>query len=78
MVFLVDHNIEGYAFILFGTLGVDGWLDFLPIRFIMFPEANLSVDSDDHVVWRFAQANQMILLTANRSMKGIDSLEQTI
>ncbi|NEQ81647.1 MAG: ACP S-malonyltransferase [Moorea sp. SIO2I5] len=78
MLFLIDHNIEGYALILFGTLGSNGWLDFVPIRFIMFPELNLPINSDDRVVWRLAQANQMILLTANRSMKGKDSLEQTI
>jgi hypothetical protein len=30
----------------------------------------LPKDSSDRVVWRFAQANQMILLTANRRMKG--------
>lgn len=30
------------------------------------------------VVWQFAQTNQMILITANRNMKGEDSLEQTI
>lgn len=44
----------------------------------MFDEAKLAVDSSDRAVWRFAQDNQMILLTANRRMKGIDSLEQTI
>ena len=36
----------------------------------------MSTDSDDRVVWRLAQENQMILFTANRSMKGKDSLEQ--
>ncbi|GBE94617.1 ACP S-malonyltransferase [Nostoc cycadae WK-1] len=30
------------------------------------------------MVWLFAQEKQMILLTANRSMKGEDSLEQVI
>ncbi len=44
----------------------------------MFDEAELAVDSSDRIVWRFAQDNQMILLTANRRMKGIDSLEQII
>nr|WP_225912154.1 hypothetical protein [Nostoc flagelliforme] len=39
---------------------------------------DLSSNSDDRVVWRLAQENQMILLTANRSMKGKDSLEQVI
>ena len=36
------------------------------------------MNSSDRQVWQFAQANQMILLTANRSMKGKDSLEQVI
>jgi hypothetical protein len=39
---------------------------------------DLSIDSNDRVVWRVAQAKQMILLTANRSMKGEDSLEQVL
>lgn len=37
-----------------------------------------TIDSNDRAVWRLAQANNMILLTANRSMKGEDSLEQVI
>jgi hypothetical protein len=41
-------------------------------------ENSLSVASDDRVVWRFAQANQMILITANRRMKGKNSLEQVL
>ena len=44
----------------------------------MFDKAELTFDSSDRAVWRFAQDNQMILLTANRRMKGIDSLEQII
>lgn len=78
MEFLVDHNIEGYALLLYGTLGTEGWLDFVPIRFILFPEVNLLVNSNDREVWRFAQTHHLILLTANRSMKGVNSLEQTI
>ncbi|BAY15153.1 hypothetical protein NIES21_09680 [Anabaenopsis circularis NIES-21] len=37
-----------------------------------------STESSDRMVWLFAQEKQMILLTANRSMKGEDSLEQVI
>ena len=78
MIFLVDHNLEGHALILAGSVSNLGWLDVLPIRFITFQEIELSVASSDRVVWQVAQANQMILLTANRSMKGEDSLEQVI
>ncbi|NET58513.1 MAG: ACP S-malonyltransferase [Symploca sp. SIO2E6] len=78
MIFLVDHNFKGHARILMGSIASQGWLDFIPIRFVMFEEVGLSNDSNDRVVWRLAQKNQMILLTANRSMKDEDSLEQVM
>lgn len=63
---------------LFGSIIYEGWLDTLPIRFVSFDEVQLPITSSDRVVWRFAQENQMILLTANRSMKDEDSLEQVL
>lgn len=63
---------------LFGSITSEGWLDILRIRFVYFDEVKLPITSSDRVVWRFAQENQMILLTANRSMKGEDSLEQVL
>jgi hypothetical protein len=68
MIFLIDHNIEGQALMLFGSLTAGGWLDILPIRFVSFDEAQLPIESSDRMVWRFAQEKQMILLTANRSI----------
>jgi hypothetical protein len=78
MIFFVDHNLEGHALLLSGRLTNQGWLDLLPIRFVFLEEVGLPVNSSDRVVWRFAQTNQMILLTANRRMKGKDSLEQVL
>jgi hypothetical protein len=78
MIFLIDHNLKGHALVLFGAIASQGWLDIVPIQFVTFDEMNLSIDSDDRGVWRLAQENQMILLTANRSMKGKDSLEQVM
>lgn len=78
MIFLIDHNLGGHAEILLGNIASQGWLELLPIRFVTFKEMKLAIDSSDRVVWRIAQANQMILLTANRSMKGEDSLEQVL
>ncbi len=78
MIFLVDHNLEGHALLLSGNIASLGWLDLLPIRFVTFQEVELAVNSNDRVVWRFSQANQMVLLTANRSMKGQHSLEQVM
>ena len=78
MIFLIDHNLKGHARILLGSIASQGWLESVPIRFVMFDEIGLSIDSNDRVVWRQAQDHQMILLTANRSMKDEDSLEQVM
>jgi hypothetical protein len=75
---LADHNIEGQALLLWGTLGAAGWLELVPLRLVRFAEVGLPHTSSDREVWRFAQANQMYLLTDNRNMEGGDSLEQTI
>jgi hypothetical protein len=78
MIFLIDHNLKGHALVLFGAIASQGWLDVLPIQFVNFAEVDLAIDSNDRVVWRLAQEKRMILLTANRSMKGKDSLEQVM
>jgi hypothetical protein len=78
MILLFDHNLEGHALILLGNIANQGWIELLPIRFVTFKEMDLSIYSTDRTVWQVAQANQMILMTANRSMKGEDSLEQVL
>ncbi len=78
MMILVDHNLKGYIVLLRGTLAADGWLDLLSIEFVTLEEAGLEVDASDRIIWRLAQTNSMLLLTANRNAKGKDSLEQTI
>ncbi len=78
MNLLVDYNLDGYAVILLGILAKRGWLDLLAIQFVSFREAGLPMNSSDRVVWNYAQANQMLILTANRNMKSEDSLEQVM
>ena len=78
MIFLIDHNLQGHSLVFFGAIANQGWLNTIPIQFVTFAEIGLSINSDDRVVWRCAQENQMILLTANRSMKGSNSLEQVM
>ncbi len=78
MNFLVDYNLDGYAVVLLGILSKRGWLEVLSIQFVTFREAGLPMDSSDRVVWNYAQTNQMMILTANRNMKGEDSLEQVM
>ena len=77
-VILIDHNMEGQAVLLWDTLKKSGFLNLLPMKMVMFSDVGLAENSNDREVWRFAQANQMILLTDNRSAHEPDSLEQTI
>ena len=70
MIILVDYNLTGYIVLFQGTLAADGWLDLLSIRFMTLKEAGLATDSNDRVIWQFAQSHQMLLLTANRNAKG--------
>lgn len=78
MNFLIDYNLRGQAALLWGTLASEGWLELMSIRFIGFEEVGLLENSSDRLVWQIAQAKQMVILTANRNMKGDDSLEQVI
>jgi len=61
-----------------GSIALRRWLDIVAIELVTFADVGLPADSDDRVVWRFAQANQMLLLTANRNAKGEDSLERVM
>ncbi len=75
---LADHHLEGLAEHLERILAADGWLELAAIRFVTLSEAGLANESSDRAVWRLAQAEQMVLLTANRNMKGNNSLEATL
>jgi hypothetical protein len=74
----VDHNMRGQAALLWGTLAAAGWLEVVPLRLVTFQEVELSIESSDRAIWRFAQTHGMLLLTDNRRMRGADSLEQTL
>lgn len=54
MIFLIDHNLKGHALVLFGAIASQGWLDIVSIQFVTFAEIELSINSDDRVVWRLA------------------------
>ena len=78
MIVLADYNLNRQAILISGSLVAGGWLDLAPIQLMTFEGIGLSADSNDRVVWRFAQTNGMLLLTANRNAKGEDSLEQVM
>lgn len=78
MIVLIDYNLNRQALLLSGSLANGGWLELVSIRLVTFEEIGLPANSSDRIVWQFAQANQMLLLTANRNAKGEDSLEQVM
>jgi hypothetical protein len=75
---LVDHNMEGQAILLWGTLAAEGWLALVPLQLLRFADVGLPPDAGDREVWRLAQTRGMLLLTVNRNMREPGSLEQTI
>lgn len=75
---LVDYHMEGQAELIWSVLAAEGWLALIPLQLIRFRNVGLHKRSTDRAVWRFAQQNQMILLTNNRNMEGATSLEQTL
>ena len=44
---LVDHDVEGQAFLLWGTLSAMGWLELLPMRLVRLADVGLPDDSTD-------------------------------
>jgi hypothetical protein len=75
---LIDHNIEGHALRVWEAFQAQGWSDVISLNMLTFDAVDLAFDSSDRDVWRFAQAQSMVLLTANRNMNEADSLERTI
>lgn len=73
---MIDYNLRGQAVLLWGTIATEGWLELIAIRFVGFEEVGLFENSSDRLVWQVAQSNQMIILTANRNMKGDESLSR--
>jgi hypothetical protein len=75
---LVDHDIEGQGAMLWRAYNASGWAEIVPLTFVFFAQVGLPINSNDRNIWRFAQKNKMILITANRRMKEPDALERTL
>lgn len=75
---LVDYHLEGKARRLWSTLSADGWVELVETQFVTLAQVGLPATANDRAIWRYVQAQGMLLLTGNRNMKGDDSLEQTL
>jgi hypothetical protein len=78
MKVLLDHHLKKQGILLWAVMENEGWLNLLDIPMRTFADVGLPIDSNDRDVWRFAQENQLILLTGNRNNDDKDSLAQTI
>jgi hypothetical protein len=75
---LVDHNLEGFARLLFKEMQKQGWAELLDLKFVYFADVSLDTKSDDGIVWRFAQNAGMVILTDNRNRKDETALAAVI
>ncbi len=75
---LADHEIEGQVDQLWRIVQAEEWSALFAVKVVRFRDVNLAENSSDRIVWRYVQQNQMLLLTANRSMHAEDSLAQTL
>ncbi|MBO0720831.1 MAG: DUF5615 family PIN-like protein [Blastocatellia bacterium] len=48
------------------------------VKFVTMHDVGLAAETDDRDVWRFCQANSLILLTGNRNKEDDTSLEHTL
>lgn len=75
---LLDHDIEGLGGLLWSAASRDEWHAFNVEQFLTFRQLGISVTDNDRTIYRFAQANSLLFMTANRNMHEPDSLEQTL
>ena len=78
---LPDINCQGHFQVLLRLLADvsrgELW-NFLNLAILTFDDLNLAADASDRLLWQTCQANDVVLITANRNADDPDSLERTI
>jgi predicted nuclease of predicted toxin-antitoxin system len=75
---LLDHDLEGHVVFLEAGLAETGWHQLLAIEFLRLRDCGLPDSTPDDEVWRYAQAQRLLLLTNNRNNDDETSLHATI
>jgi len=78
---LSDHDVEGHLAVLLAIWTSDDWRGLweeLDGSVSTLASLGLSRHLSDRELWRYCQANELILLTGNRNADSPDSLEATI
>jgi hypothetical protein len=76
-----DNDVLGYVKRVVDICQTSAWLDLwreLGCTVCTFRDLGLSSDASDTFVWQACQANEVILITGNRSANDLESLEVTI
>jgi len=78
---LSDHDVEGQVEHLFTIWSSSDWIElwqWLGYNVETFRSLGLPRDILDSELWKFCQANEIVLITGNRNADGEDALEVTI
>lgn len=78
---MADNDVVGHVDRLGFLCQTPQWVEFwryLGCVVCSFENLGLAADASDAEIWRACQANQVILITGNRSAKSPDSLDATI
>jgi hypothetical protein len=78
---VADSNIKGQILRVIAILEGREWRDVwsrLNLPLLRFEDLRIAADAPDSVVWRVCQAEEVVLLTANRNATGPDSLGATL
>lgn len=75
---LLDHNLDGYDIYLAVGLKEIGWGELILADFKRLRDYGLPDNLPDQDIWRFVQANRLLLITNNRNSRGETSLQATL
>lgn len=75
---LADHDVERHSRLVWGQFSEVEWHGISISSLAMLADAGLPRTATDREIWSYCQQAGCLLITANRNMKGADSLEAVI
>ena len=75
---LLDHDIEGYRSYFAAGWRASTWDQLVQVEFKILRDYGLPEHLPDQEIWRFAQAQRLLLITANRNSDDDTSLQATL
>lgn len=76
-----DNDVQGHVNRLIDICQSPPWADLwrdLDCALCGFEDFDLPANAMDSVIWQVCQDNEILLITGNRTAKGLDSIEMTI